>query len=104
MLEQKRIANMLSSQILELNRGGAKLTYRDYSTNDKLLSLVQKKLLEIYMVDPKNKLEVDTTAHLAKALAGSGREEYRPVLEKVMNETTSSKVASYISKYLKSYY
>lgn len=103
-LNQKRIANMLSSKVLELNRGGAKLTYRDYSANDKLLKLVEKKLLEIYKVDPRNKLEIDTTAHLAKALAGSGKEQYKSTLEKVMNETTSPKVTKYIKKYMQTYY
>lgn len=103
-LHQTRIANMLQSDKLELNRGAAKLVYRDYGRNDKLLGLIQTRLLAIYKVDPRNKLEIDTTAWLARALAGSGKQEFISTLEKVANETTSPKVTKYIQKYMKTYH
>jgi len=96
-----RIAALLKSGDLKLQRDGAKMLIRSIHADLRLYDLVED-ILEKYIASPAFKsttggseLEVDTMAWMCRALPASANTKYHDTLEKIARESQSVKLQKY---------
>lgn len=99
-LKDNRLANMIRSDVLELNRIGAKRVHYEHNYTPYLLETLAAELKAKAPTMADDKLTVDAYAWMAKAVAGSGEAKYRPLIEQLSKEAGSSKLRKYARKYL----
>ena len=96
----QRALNMLESNILVLQKIGAKRIYFQFNSEAVLLKAAKKLLLASYQGVGSDRSRIDMVAWLCKALGNSGKKEYRPVLQEVADKAKNRRVRKYASKYL----
>ncbi|WP_051215855.1 hypothetical protein [Ferrimonas futtsuensis] len=99
-LQDNRLANMIRSDVLELNRIGAKRVHYEHNYTPYLLETLAAELKAKAPTMADDKLTVDAYAWMAKAVAGSGEPQYRPLIEQLSKEAGASKMRKYARKYL----
>ncbi|MFL0796637.1 MAG: hypothetical protein K6L73_04015 [Cellvibrionaceae bacterium] len=99
----QRLQNMLNSGNFELMRIAAKRIHHKQNYDDGLLELALSKISSL-AATADDKLSVDTAAWLCKAVAGSGREQYKASIEDVGLNAKHRKLRNYAKRYLKQYY
>ena len=97
------VNNALRCNDLELMRIAAKRITNEAIHDKAVLETLSQELKTPRLLG-EDKLSIDTYAHLAKALSSSGDPSYKPVIEEIAAHAKQSKLRSYASKYLKSYY
>lgn len=95
----QRIINMLASGNAELMRMAAKRIHFTQNYQPEFL-LQLNKAIESQYQQPLDRLELDATAWMCRALAGSRVAEYKPTIEKVASGAKEKKLAKYAKKYL----
>ena len=99
-----RVANMLRSDDLLLQRVGAKRIYFD-SKDDILLELLAQKLRTNYArTDLNDRERGDSVAWQAKALGSSKNDKYVPLLQEVGEKAVAQPVAKHAKEALAKYY
>ena len=98
-LEQTRVSNMIKAEDPALVRIGDKRVYYAHGDSVQLLNAARDRLLKDYQAVGRNKDHIDAVAWLCKALANSGKPEYRRALETVADNAENKKVAKYAKKY-----
>ncbi len=96
----QRLANMLGSSEVNLNRLAAKRIYYTSNYSPELLALAKANLERDY----KHKLsgdQCDSLTWQARILAASHKDEYRALLLQVANSAQEKKLRKYTAKYLK---
>ena len=99
---KERLANMLNSSDLELIRVAAKRMHIGHIWHEELLAIAAQLVEENYLNDG-DKIFIDTTAWLCKALAGSKNQQYRSLIEDVSVSAANKKLRKYARKYLNYY-
>ena len=84
---------------LDSKTEAAKIITRSGFTDQRLFDVVEKELLEQYLVS-KGSEQIDYIAWLCKALASSGMERYKPTLEKVLQTSENKKIKKYAEQSL----
>ena len=98
-LTETRVTNMLTSEIPELVRVGAKIVLNGHRS-EALLDLIDQTLRDTYTDRPKNLNERDAINWLIKTLGSSGISRYRATLEAVAVDAPDAKNRKYARKYL----
>ena len=99
-----RVANMLRSDDLLLQRVGAKRVYFD-SKDDILLELLAQKLRTNYArTDLNDRERSDSVAWQAKALGSSKNDKYVPLLQEVGEKAVAQPVVKHAKEALAKYY
>ena len=93
--EVDEFITMLKSNNIEQRITAAKRITRSGLTDPKLFDLIRDNLLNGYQSDPNNPKHTDEIAWLCKALASSGRPEYKEALKKVADTTEDAKLERY---------
>jgi len=99
---RQRVKNMLSSNMAELQRVGAKRVYYAFRNDAELLESVKSLLLAGYKTTEKDKIHIDLMAWLCKALGASGDVAYQEVLQEVADNAGQKKVRKHAKKALRS--
>ena len=96
-------ANALASSDLELKRMAAK-HIADKRVYDEFI--VEKLASQLTSLDllKHDKLSIDTYAWIAKALASSANEKFKPVIVNIAETAPEKKLRKYATKYIKTYY
>ncbi|SDI76220.1 hypothetical protein SAMN04488540_10343 [Ferrimonas sediminum] len=102
-LKVNRLANMMKSDELELQRIAAKRVHFEHLYPDYLLQTLAQQLQRRVPEMDDGKLTIDTYAWMTKALAGSAETLYRPVVEEVAAKAPNKKLRKYAKKYLNYY-
>lgn len=98
-----RLARMLGSNDLELMRMAAKEIASSHLDNELLMGKLTQHLQSLDQLK-REKLSIDTYAWMARAMAMTGNEQYKPLLEDLSKNAPEKKLRKYVTKYLKSYY
>lgn len=93
-----RVKNMINSSNSEVFRIGAKRLYHSYTDNVELLSKAKKFLLANHSKYDDG-VRIDGMSWLIKSLAESMDAKYKPVLEKISEESSNKKIRKYAKKY-----
>lgn len=97
------IANALRSDDLQLKLDTARLVIEKSIHSEQILEVLNAELKDTRLLKHE-KLSIQAYAYMAKALAISGNEKYKPTIEYLAQNSTEKKLRKYASKYLKSYY
>ncbi|MCL1047404.1 hypothetical protein L2737_19060 [Shewanella electrodiphila] len=100
---QNIYAAALRGDDLELMRIAAKRIANEYLFDDFMLEQLATQLKPMRLMDD-SKLAIDTYAWVTRALASSGNEKYKPVVEAVSQTAEQKKLRKYATKYLRKYY
>ena len=93
--EIEEFITMLKSNNMEQRINASKRITRSGLTDPKLFDLIRDNLVNGYQSDPNNPKHIDEIAWLCKALASSGRPEYKEALKKVADTTGDAKLERY---------
>lgn len=96
-------SNALASDDLILIRIAAKRVMYEREYSEVMLTLLSEQLTQARLLDD-SRLAIDTYAWLAKALASSGNDKFKPVIEDMANNADNKKLRNYAKKYLKTYF
>ena len=96
-------SNALASNDLVLIRIAAKRIMYEREYSEVILTQLSEQLTQPRLLDD-SRLAIDTYAWLAKALASSGNDKFKPVIEDMANNAANKKLRSYAKKYLKTYF
>ncbi|WP_372943172.1 hypothetical protein [Shewanella sp.] len=96
-------SNALSSNDLILIRIAAKRIMHEREYSEVMLTQLSEQLTQPRLLDD-SRLAIDTYAWLAKALASSGNDKFKAVIEDMANNAANKKLRSYAKKYLKTYF
>ena len=100
-----RLANMIRSDVWQLRSIAAKRILADNVYDDEtLMQILEQAIKKDYGIDYTSKTQILTLAFMCRALAGSGKPEYKATLLEVEQNAGNKKVRKYARKYLKSYY
>ena len=97
------LANALASNDLELKRMAAKHIAAKRVYAEFILEKLASQLTSLDLLK-QDKLSIDTYAWIAKALASSGNEKFKPVIAHLAETAPEKKLRKYAAKYIKSYY
>ncbi|WP_153912413.1 hypothetical protein [Shewanella sp. TC10] len=100
---QNVYAAALRGDDLELMRLTAKRIASEYIFDDYMLEQLVKQLKPMRLMDD-SKLAIDTYAWVTRALASSGNDKYKPVVEEVAETADQKKLRKYATKYLRKFY
>jgi len=100
--DRQRVKNMLSSNMTDLQRVGAKRVYYAFEGDPELLGQVKALLLAGYKNTEKDKIHIDLMAWLCKVLGASGDVAYTEVLQEVADNAGQKKVRKHAKKALRS--
>lgn len=101
--DNNRYANMLRSNERGLQRLAARHLIESRSQNDYLLGLTQQAVQRDLSIDLRGKEDIDAVAYMLKALAVSGKPQYRATVEQAETQAASAKIRKYAATYLKKY-
>lgn len=96
-------SNALTSDDLILIRIAAKRIMYEREYSEVILTQLSEQLAQPRLLDD-SRLAIDTYAWLAKALASSGNDKFKAVIEDMANNADNKKLRSYAKKYLKTYF
>ena len=96
-------ANALASSDLELKRMAAKHIANKRVYDEFILEKLASQLTSLDLLK-HDKLSIDTYAWIAKALASSGNEKFKPVIVNIAETAPEKKLRKYATKYIKTYY
>lgn len=97
------LANALASSDLELKRMAAKHIANKRVYDEFILEKLASQLTSLDLLK-HDKLSIDTYAWIAKALASSGNEKFKPVIVNIAETAPEKKLRKYATKYIKTYY
>ncbi|MDP5147326.1 hypothetical protein ORI98_12860 [Shewanella sp. ULN5] len=97
------LANALASSDLELKRMAAKHIADKRVYDEFLLEKLANQLTSLDLLK-HDKLSIDTYAWIAKALASSANEKFKPVIVNIAETAPEKKLRKYATKYIKTYY
>ena len=97
------LANALASSDLELKRMAAKHIADKRVYDEFLLEKLASQLTSLDLLK-HDKLSIDTYAWIAKALASSANEKFKPVIVNIAETAPEKKLRKYATKYIKTYY
>lgn len=97
------LANALASSDLELKRMAAKHIANKRVYDEFILEKLANQLTSLDLLK-HDKLSIDTYAWIAKALASSGNEKFKPVIVNIAETAPEKKLRKYATKYIKTYY
>lgn len=95
--ETSRLINMLQSENVFLKKNAAKKIYRATTVENVLYEIIEEELLKGFSTKRKDS---DLLAWLCKALGTSGDQKYIATLEKVIRESTNSRLKIYAKQSL----
>jgi len=101
--EDNRLINMLNSDNVALKRDAAKMIVRNIKTDEKVFAAAAAALNAMAVESHPDSTSVDTMAWLCKSLAASGNSKYVVTLQKIHDDTSSSKLKMHASKALKAF-
>lgn len=99
--EDNRLINMLNSDNVALKRDAAKIIMRSVKIDEKVFDAAAAALNTMAAENHPNSTSVDTMAWLCKSLAASGNSKYVETLQKIHDDTSSTKLKMHASKALK---
>jgi len=91
----EKFLGMLNSESMKTRTDALKHITRSGLTDPELFNFIEKRLLGGYQINTSNYEHIDEMAWLCKALASSGKEEYRKTLQEVMDTTSDPKLKNY---------
>ena len=94
----RKILEMLKSSNYKTIRYGARLVFNKYPHNITLLDTINDRLLELYMIPSKKKINIDALAWLCNVLGKSGDVRYKSTLKNVAKKTRSKKLKKFARK------
>ncbi|WP_028773444.1 hypothetical protein [Shewanella waksmanii] len=97
------LSNALRSDELQLKLDAAKRVINRGVYTDQVLKTLDSELQDTRLLK-HDKLAIQAYAFMAKALASSGEEKYRPTIEKLAETSSERKLQRYAAKYLRAYY
>ncbi|VAW90117.1 hypothetical protein MNBD_GAMMA17-1643 [hydrothermal vent metagenome] len=97
-----RVKNMLSSDMVELQRVGVKRVYREFGSDPLLLATVKELLLAGYKKSDKSRAHIDLMAWSCKVLGASGDTAFLEVLQEVADNAEHKKVKKHAIKAMRS--
>ncbi|MCW3172719.1 hypothetical protein [Shewanella subflava] len=97
------LANALASSDLALKRMAAKQITNKRIYDEFILEKLAHQLTSLDLLK-QDKLSIDTYAWIAKAIASSGNEKFKPVIANLAETAPEKKLRKYATKYIKTYY
>ena len=93
--QNSKFLAMLRANNLQLKSNAAKIISRSMNIDQKIYAEIESQLLNNYQSADGDKKLIDLMAWYCKALASSGRPEFKPTVETVYNKTENSKLKKY---------
>ena len=97
------LANALRSDVLELKLNAAKHVINQRIDSEQISEVLNEELKDTRLLKHE-KQSIQAYAYMAKALAITGDEKYKPTIEQLAQDSSEKKLRKYASKYLKKYY
>ncbi|QFU24838.1 hypothetical protein FM038_023710 [Shewanella eurypsychrophilus] len=97
------LANALRSDVLELKLNAAKRVINQNIDSEQINEVLNEELKDTRLLKHE-KQSIQAYAYMAKALAITGDEKYKPTIEQLAQDSSEKKLRKYASKYLKKYY
>lgn len=99
-LPRRRTINFLKSDEGELMRVGASLVKKKYLEDDEMLTIVEKRLLDVYAQTGGDQEKAEALAWMCKVLGMTGNSDYRQTLETVRKNSKDKAVVRWAKKAL----
>lgn len=99
-----RYATMLKTRKKKLQAIAAKRIIAEQIDNQYLLDLLRDLIEPELLHHWQDRNDASAVAHMLKALAQSGKAEYRPTLEKAAEHAGTDRIRKYAKSYLRHYY
>ncbi|WP_394202408.1 hypothetical protein [Shewanella waksmanii] len=97
------LSNAIRSDDLQLKLNAAKRIINRGVYTEQVLETLNNELLDTRLLK-HDKLAIQAYAFMAKALASSSEEKYRPTIEQLASSASEKKLQRYAAKYLRAYY
>ncbi|AQS38482.1 hypothetical protein Sps_03346 [Shewanella psychrophila] len=97
------LANALRSDELQLKLDAAKRVINQSIYSEQIIEVLNEELKDTRLLKHE-KQSIQAYAYMAKALASTGNEKYKPTIEQLAQDSSEKKLRTYASKYLKKYY